>query len=242
MKMKLEQVVQAVEAASESSRAYYDTETGKTVWVLDDLYSGEADTELAEMIEYAPPGRFLRFPTKYEIHDYSIMESFVDSLPAGAAREDLTDAIRGRGAFRRFKQSIRYHGIEQRWYDYLGNAYRDIAIRWCRDNDIELEETASPEQLQRIARMEKLMNEANAAVSAFDRAIEDYRAAQDKIEQLRRYYEGGQWMEDRKADEDKKLPASMARGVLAEDAIYDLLTDAVRLREELQALAAELKQ
>jgi hypothetical protein len=242
MKMKLEQVVEAIEAASEGSRSYYDTETGKTVWVSDDPYSGEVDTELAEMIEYAPPGRFLRFPTKYEIHDYSIMESFVGSLPAGAAREDLADAIRGRGAFRRFKQSIRYHGMEQSWYDYLENAYRDIAIRWCQDNDMELEEAAPPEQLQRIARMEKLLNEANAAVSAMDQAIEDYRAAQEKIHQLRRYYEGGQWMEDFKADEDKKLPSFMARGVLAEDAIYDLLTDQVRLREELQALVKELEQ
>jgi hypothetical protein len=106
----------------------------------------------------------------------------------------------------------------------------------------ELEETAPPEQLQRIARMEKLLNEANTAVSTMDRAIEGYRAAQEKIDQLRRYYEGGQWMEDRKADEGKKLPSSMARGVLAEDAIYDLLTDQVRLRDELQALAEELKQ
>jgi hypothetical protein len=132
--------------------------------------------------------------------------------------------------------------VEQSWYAYLGNAYQEIAIRWCRDNDIELEESASPEQLQRIARMEKLLNEANAAVSTMDRAIEDYRATQEKIDQLRRYYEGGQWMEDRKADEDKKLPSSMARGVLSEDAIYDLLTDTVRLREELQALVEELKQ
>jgi hypothetical protein len=242
MKMKLEQVVEAIEAASEGSRSYYDTETGKTVWVSDDPYSGEVDTELAEMIEYAPPGRFLRFPTKYEIHDYSIMESFVGSLPAGAAREDLADAIRGRGAFRRFKQSIRYHGMEQSWYDYRGNACRDIAIRWCRESDMELEGAASPEQLQRIAHMETLLSEANDAVSAMDRAIEGYRAAREKISQLRSYYESGQWMEDRKADEDKKLPPAMPRGVLSEDAIYDLLTDVVRLRQTFQTLAEEQKQ
>ena len=31
----------------------------------------------------------------------------------------LGAAIRGRGAFRRFKQTIRFHGIEQLWYDCL---------------------------------------------------------------------------------------------------------------------------
>jgi hypothetical protein len=207
--------------------------------VSDDLHFGEIDTELAEMIESAPPGRFLRFPSKHEIHDYSMMESFVVGLPAGAAREDLTNAIRGRGAFRRFRQSIRYHGMEQSWYAYLENAYRDLAIRWCRDNGLEVDGSASAEQLRRIAHMETLLDEANAAVSAMDRAIEGYRAAREKIDQLRRYYEDGQWMEDFKADEDRKLPPCMPRGVLAEDAIYDLLTDVVRLREVFRELGGQ---
>jgi hypothetical protein len=168
------------------------------------------------------------------------MESFVDSLPAGAVRQDLANAIRGRGAFRRFKQSIRYHGIEQSWYDHQARAYRNLALRWCRDNGLEVDEPSSTEQLQRITHMEQLLNEAAAAVSALDQAIEGYRAAQENIAELRRYYEGGQWMEDVKADEDGKLPSDLPRGVLTEDAIYDLLTDQVRLREVFRDLQNEI--
>jgi ribosomal protein S12 methylthiotransferase accessory factor YcaO len=88
--------------------------------------------------------------------------------------------------------------------------------------------------------MEQLLNEAAAAVSALDQAIEGYRAAQENIAELRRYYEGGQWMEDVKADEDGKLPSDLPRGVLTEDAIYDLLTDQVRLREVFRDLQNEI--
>ena len=96
---------------------------------------------LEELIENSPRGRFLRFPTKYDIHEYSIMESFVESLPSGAARQELAHAIRGKGAFRRFKNGVYYHRIKQQWFDYQAEAYREIAIRWCRDEGIDYVET-----------------------------------------------------------------------------------------------------
>lgn len=73
------------------------------------------------------PDRFYPFPTKYEIHEYSIIESFVEDLPAGKAQSELIGAIRGRGAFRRFKNGIRYFSIEQWWYGYLAKSYQEIA-------------------------------------------------------------------------------------------------------------------
>lgn len=139
MKIKLQQVIDAIESASDAITEFYDTETGETVSLFDPLIYGETDEELAELIDNSY-GRFLRFPTQYEIHEYSIMEDFVDSLPASAAQRELCIALNGKGAFRRFKDSIRYHGLEQQWYDYQAQAYREIAIRWCQDEEIEYEE------------------------------------------------------------------------------------------------------
>ena len=48
-----------------------------------------------------------------ESHEYSIMERFIWSLPEGTIQDRLENAIRGRGAFRRFKDSICWLGIEQ---------------------------------------------------------------------------------------------------------------------------------
>jgi len=140
MTIKLEQVLDAIETADDAFTYFYDTQTGETVFLQDEIITGERNEALEELIENSPSGRFLRFPTKYDIHEYSIMESFVYSLPAGTARQELANAICGRGAFRRFKNGIRYHRLEQQWYDYRDQAYREIAIRWCRYEGLEYSE------------------------------------------------------------------------------------------------------
>ena len=111
MKIKLEQVIEAIETADDAFTYFYDTQTGETVYLQDEIITGERNEELEELIENSPRGRFLRFPTKYDIHEYSIMESFIESLPPGAARQELAHAFRGKGAFRRFKNGIYYHTV-----------------------------------------------------------------------------------------------------------------------------------
>ena len=138
MKIKLQTVIDAIEQASDAYTMLYDTKTNETVHLPDASVTGETDEELAALVENEPK-RFLHFPTKYDIREYSIMDSFVDYLPPGRMKNELGAAIRGRGAFRRFKQTIRFHGIEQLWYDYQADAYRELAERWCRDNDVEYE-------------------------------------------------------------------------------------------------------
>ena len=41
--------------------------------------------------------------------------------------------------------------------------------------------------------------------------------------ELREYYENGQWLRDYEADERGELPATLKRGVLSQDGIWDLL-------------------
>jgi len=140
MTIKLEQVLEAIETADDAFTYFYDTQTGETVFLSDEIITGERDEALEELIENAPAGRFLRFPTKYDIHEYSIMEDFVYSLSPGVARQELANAICGRGAFRRFKNGIRCHRLEQQWYDYRDQAYREIAIRWYQEQGLEYAE------------------------------------------------------------------------------------------------------
>ena len=141
MTIPLKQVIQAIEEANEAFTRFWDAKTGKTVYLADPLMTDmtEEDKALAAEMENTPE-RFLRFPTKYEIHQYRIIEDFIAQLSPGKAQEELAYAIRGKGAFRRFKQSVRYHGLEQRWYDYLAEAYRELAIRWCAEEGLEYTE------------------------------------------------------------------------------------------------------
>lgn len=74
--------------------------------------------------------------------------------------------------------------------------------------------TRKEERTQRVARYERLFDEA--AVSHDP----------EKLRLLEAYYTSGQWREDYEADERGELPPDLKRGVLSQDALYDLLEEA----------------
>jgi Uncharacterised protein family (UPF0158) len=76
----------------------------------------------------------LRLPTSFEIHEWSIMEDFADSLRR--VGDELDDALHGSGAFRNFRATLRRHGIESGWSRFFENELRRIAIDWCEKHDI----------------------------------------------------------------------------------------------------------
>ncbi len=75
-------------------------------------------------------------PDKDEIDDYAIMESFCESRTDERLRGILCEAIRGRGAFRRFREKIDAHGIAEDWYSYRAEALKEIAADWGKRNRI----------------------------------------------------------------------------------------------------------
>ena len=81
--------------------------------------------------------RFLALPSKFEVNDWEIMRDFSDAQESGDLREDLLDAIHGAGAFRNFKYRIRLDNIEQEWYRFRDNAFKQIAIEWCKKHQLE---------------------------------------------------------------------------------------------------------
>jgi hypothetical protein len=69
------------------------------------------------------------------------MERFCLSVDDENMRDDLCDAIRGRGAFRHFKDRIQAYGIAEEWYRYRDEALREIAVAWCEAHGIPYTET-----------------------------------------------------------------------------------------------------
>lgn len=78
----------------------------------------------------------LRLPTKFEIHEYHIMEEFIWTLENKKSNK-LENAIRGKGAFRRFKDMVFCMGISQQWYDFQAEYYRKLAITWYKSHNLE---------------------------------------------------------------------------------------------------------
>ena len=71
--------------------------------------------------------------------------------------------------------------------------------------------------------MEERRSRCEAAVAALSKALAEYNAAQNDLQKLAAYFSGPNWWKDFDADEAGKLPADLARGVLSEDGIFDLL-------------------
>jgi hypothetical protein len=76
---------------------------------------------------------------------------------------------------------------------------------------------------ERITQMEQRLDRATAAVEALEAAIEQYKAASDDLAALDTYLGSPEWHADRDDDEAGRLPKELKRGVLSEDAIWNLL-------------------
>lgn len=68
------------------------------------------------------------------------MQDFTYSLASDAAHEELVCAVRGSGAFYRFKIAICYSCLEQEWYDFQYREYRKTAIDWHQQQKPEFTE------------------------------------------------------------------------------------------------------
>ena len=88
-------------------------------------------------------------------------------------------------------------------------------------------------QINRIRNMESLLRDAREALDDLEEALTRYEDTKGKIRRLEAYYTSPLWMQDFEADEHGELPEDLERGVLSEDAVYDLLSDEADLMESL---------
>ncbi len=92
------------------------------------------------------------------------------------------------------------------------------------------------EQIERIARMEQQLEVASRAVKGLAAALDDYEAAQEALRELEAYYVSEKWRQDFAADEAGRLPQKMKRGVLSEDAVWNLLEERDRLELRMKGM------
>lgn len=90
------------------------------------------------------------------------------------------------------------------------------------------------EQLERIQRMEARLDEVSKVIEELSIALEHYHEIQEDIKLLEAYYGSADWKKDYADDEAGKLPADLKRGVLSEDAVYNLLANNNDLKEQLK--------
>ena len=91
------------------------------------------------------------------------------------------------------------------------------------------------QQIRRIRQMERRFNRVSAAVKRLTAALDRYEAILDDVGVLDQYYGSEEWRQDFAADEAGLLPPDLKRGVLSEDAIWNLLSDYRELKHNAPA-------
>ena len=81
------------------------------------------------------------------------------------------------------------------------------------------------EQIERIREMEDCLDASEKAIRELSEALSAFEEVQPQFRRLSDYYGSETWMRDYEDDEAGKLPRDLKRGVLSEDAVYDLMTE-----------------
>ena len=89
-------------------------------------------------------------------------------------------------------------------------------------------------QIERIKQMELRMERAAKAVMDLSAALDNYGAVQEDLVALNDYYGSEAWKRDYADDEAGLLPVDLKRGVLSEDGIWNLLSDANELNKQIK--------
>ena len=81
--------------------------------------------------------------------------------------------------------------------------------------------------------MERRMKRVANAVTKLSAALENFEVVQEDIAALEQYYGSEAWKQDFADDEAGLLPSDLKRGVLSEDGIWNLLSDARELNKRI---------
>jgi hypothetical protein len=150
-KVKLEDVIESIEFANDLNKFFFDKNTGKIHLITDEVemhidddpedndFIPEWEKELVLIARDIQnnPDQYIQLPSKFEINVYAIMEKFCLSLNNENLRNEMYYSIKGSGAFRRFYENIQDFNLEKDWYKYRDEAYKEMAIEWCNDNNLE---------------------------------------------------------------------------------------------------------
>jgi hypothetical protein len=146
--VSIKDVVNEMDGPIDEHSAFLNRHTGELVTLSsEELSTVEEDGNIDEYPEWQQDiiikakevinsDDYLPLPSKFDIHEYHIIEAFCCSVVDDKIRGDLLDKIRGRGAFSRFKKSIHMNGLEEEWYRFRQEELEKIAIDWLEVNQI----------------------------------------------------------------------------------------------------------
>lgn len=124
--VSLREVVGQMDGLPDDWRLVVNRVTGEILMLPNE--SGEVeDLDREDRARVEASDDFIDLPGKFEIHEYRIMQTFVEQEASGKVQAALSKAIEGRGVFRRFKDRAHDLGVIEEWYRYKDRQIGDLA-------------------------------------------------------------------------------------------------------------------
>ena len=128
--LALNRVAEEFEMIDDQMHLFFNKETGEFDFYTDFMGAEEADAERFE------DDVWVAAPSQRDMRGYDLMVDFTETVSDSRKNELLCVALEGRGAFRRFKDTLHRVDLTEEWYAFKHSAYMEIAKEWCEENGI----------------------------------------------------------------------------------------------------------
>jgi hypothetical protein len=143
----MDDIMEALELAADEASSYVNSKTGEVLTLtheelqfaehdsVDDLPDWQRES-VAQAKQVLESDDWLQLPSKFDIHEWEIMQRFSSSQARDSVRAELLDAIHRSGAFRNFKSAARRLGVEDQWFAFKHRALEELARDWLADHGL----------------------------------------------------------------------------------------------------------
>lgn len=140
LKIDIEDLTMAMEESSYEHEYFLDLRTGEML-LISDYMDSEETAQVRKKID-DDPDRFEEIPKADSREGYQDMEDFIETIQDEHIAEVLSTAIEGRGAFRRFKDTLlRYPDERERWFKFKDDLMKQRAMEWLDEIGVKPSES-----------------------------------------------------------------------------------------------------
>ncbi|HCW54341.1 MAG TPA: hypothetical protein DG753_11520 [Clostridium sp.] len=155
MKVNLSDVIECIEFENENLNHFYNKKTGIIIYKESSdtsSYSAADYNRIDEFEEWERelieslydleknPNDYIKLPGEEDINELNILINFCNSFSDISIDDILNKNIDNTKKIQEIKKIIEDKNMLNDWYEYREQSERQIAIDWCKNNNIEFEE------------------------------------------------------------------------------------------------------
>ena len=156
-KVEIQKIVDELQMRFMDTTVYYNKITGEILNVQDDDFRIVEEDDFENNIENNPEWQrkhlkevydllyddidnYIALLNNFDIKDSDIMEEFIETISDSNKKYQLRNCMWQKGMYRKFKDKLIDIGLENEYYKFYDEKLKEIAIEWCKENNLEYEE------------------------------------------------------------------------------------------------------